>query len=200
MAPCFSKTATGEPSRRDAPEACASGTRLQAAQQQHAAHHQAGEGGAPAVVSPAAAREGAKPRRVVALVDEEAVEVRVGQQALVARVQNDALLVLLGLFITVDVLGRYLGGVYSGATDEISVFVMALAATWALSYTSMIGKHIRIDLTLHWLSPRLRRIADYGGVALLCAFAVAEIVFGPESQATTDRFGVGWMVMVRGDG
>ena len=84
---------------------------------------------------------------------------------------SGALLVLLGLFITVDVLGRYLGGVYSGATDEISVFVMALAATWALSYTSMIGKHIRIDLTLHWLSPRLRRIADYGGVALLCAFA-----------------------------
>lgn len=84
---------------------------------------------------------------------------------------SGATLVALALFITVDVLGRRYGGPYTGATDEISVFMMALAATWALAYTSAIGKHIRIDLTLHWFSPRLRRIADFGGVALLGAFA-----------------------------
>lgn len=84
---------------------------------------------------------------------------------------SGAALVLLGLFITADVLGRRFGGPYTGATDEISVFAMALAVTWALAYTSTIGKHIRIDLTLHWFSPRLRRIADYGGIALLGAFA-----------------------------
>jgi TRAP-type C4-dicarboxylate transport system permease small subunit len=84
---------------------------------------------------------------------------------------SGALLVALGLFITVDVLGRRFGGPYTGATDELSVFAMALAATWALAYTSAIGKHIRIDLTLHWFPPRVRRVVDYCGIALLCVFA-----------------------------
>ena len=35
---------------------------------------------------------------------------------------SGALLVLLGLFITVDVLGRYLGGVYSGAMSSSAFF------------------------------------------------------------------------------
>ena len=84
---------------------------------------------------------------------------------------SGAVLVLLALFITVDVLGRRYGGPYTGATDEISVFAMAAAVTWALAYTSVVGKHIRIDLTLPLLSPKLRRVADYGGMALLAVFA-----------------------------
>ena len=84
---------------------------------------------------------------------------------------SGATLVGLALFVTAAVLGRRFGGPYTGATDEISVFLMALAGTWALAYTSAIGKHIRIDLTLHWFPPRARRVVDFAGVALLAAFA-----------------------------
>jgi TRAP-type C4-dicarboxylate transport system permease small subunit len=82
-----------------------------------------------------------------------------------------AVFVLLAFFITIDVLGRRYGGPYTGATDEIAVFANVLAATWALSFTAALGKHIRIDLVLHWFSPPIRRIADFGGIALLSAFA-----------------------------
>ena len=58
------------------------------------------------------------------------------------------LLTLLSFFIAADVLGRGSGKFYSGATDEISGFVMTLAVTWALAYTLTIDKHVRVDLLL----------------------------------------------------
>ena len=80
-------------------------------------------------------------------------------------------LLLLAFFITVDVLGRRFGGFYSGATDEIAVYAMALATSWALSYALIVGRHIRIDVCLPWFPRALRRVLDYLGLALLCAFA-----------------------------
>ncbi len=41
------------------------------------------------------------------------------------------LLTLLSFFIAADVLGRGYGKFYSGATDEVSGFVMTMAVTWA---------------------------------------------------------------------
>lgn len=81
------------------------------------------------------------------------------------------LLLVLGIFMTFDVLGRRFGGPFSGATDEIASYVMALCATWALAYTLGSGRHIRIDVLLPWLPPAARRVADYLGVALMGAFA-----------------------------
>jgi TRAP-type C4-dicarboxylate transport system permease small subunit len=84
---------------------------------------------------------------------------------------SGGLLLLLGFFITVDVLGRRFGGFYSGATDEIAVYVMALTTSWALSYTLAVGRHIRIDVCLPWFPRPMRRVIDYSGLALLGAFA-----------------------------
>jgi TRAP-type C4-dicarboxylate transport system permease small subunit len=84
---------------------------------------------------------------------------------------SGALLLLLGLFITADVLGRRLGGFYSGATDEISVYAMALSTSWALGYTLAIGRHIRIDVCVPWFPRAARRVLDYGGLVLLGVFA-----------------------------
>lgn len=85
---------------------------------------------------------------------------------------SGGLLLLLAFFITADVLGRRFGGFYSGATDEIAVYAMALTTAWALSYTLAVGRHIRIDVCLPWFPRPLRRVLDYAGLALLGAFAV----------------------------
>ena len=49
---------------------------------------------------------------------------------------SGALPTLLSFFIAADVLGRGSGRFYSGATDEISGFAMAMAVTWALKSVS----------------------------------------------------------------
>ena len=48
---------------------------------------------------------------------------------------------------------------------------MAFAVSWALSYTFVTGKHIRIDLVTPLAGRSLRQVLDYGGVALLGVFA-----------------------------
>lgn len=80
-------------------------------------------------------------------------------------------IILLALFITADVLGRGMGAFYSGATDEISGFVMAMAATWALAYTLTIDKHIRVDIIFGFISKGVRRALDLFALLLLGAFA-----------------------------
>jgi C4-dicarboxylate transporter, DctQ subunit len=82
------------------------------------------------------------------------------------------LLTLLAVFITADVLGRGFGGLYSGATDEIAGYAMSLAITWSLAYTLTIDKHVRVDLLLGVVSPRLRRLLDWIALALLTLFAI----------------------------
>jgi TRAP-type C4-dicarboxylate transport system permease small subunit len=84
---------------------------------------------------------------------------------------SGALLALLSLFITADVLGRGSGKFYSGATDEISGFVMTMAVTWALAYTLTIDKHVRVDLVLGLVSAPVRRVLDWIALLLLTAFA-----------------------------
>lgn len=84
---------------------------------------------------------------------------------------SGAMLTLLSFFIAVDVLGRGAGRFYSGATDEISGFVMTMAVTWALAYTLTIDKHVRVDLLLGRLSPGMRHIFDWIALLLLTVFA-----------------------------
>ena len=84
---------------------------------------------------------------------------------------SGALLTLLSFFIAADVLGRGSGKFYSGATDEISGFVMTLAVTWALAYTLTIDKHVRVDLLLGMVSGPVRRLLDWIALLLLTVFA-----------------------------
>lgn len=84
---------------------------------------------------------------------------------------SGALLTLLSFFIAADVLGRGSGRFYSGATDEISGFVMSMAVTWALAYTLTIDKHVRVDLLLGVVSASVRRLLDWVALLLLTAFA-----------------------------
>jgi TRAP-type C4-dicarboxylate transport system permease small subunit len=84
---------------------------------------------------------------------------------------SGATLLLLAAFMTFDVLGRRFGGPYSRATDEISGYAMVLITSWALGYALSGGRHIRIDVMLHWFPKSLRRVLDYAGLALFALFA-----------------------------
>jgi TRAP-type C4-dicarboxylate transport system permease small subunit len=84
---------------------------------------------------------------------------------------SGAILTALAFFIAIDVIGRSTSSFYSGATDEIAGFAMALAVTWALAYTLTIDKHVRVDLLLGAVPKPLRRLLDWIAMALLTAFA-----------------------------
>ena len=86
-----------------------------------------------------------------------------------------AMYVVLAFFITYDVLARkwgaQLGLPTTQVTDEISGYMLALAATWGLAYALRCGSHVRIDVIFPYLGPRLRVVADFMAFLLMTLFA-----------------------------
>ncbi|HEY7516710.1 MAG TPA: TRAP transporter small permease subunit [Methylomirabilota bacterium] len=83
---------------------------------------------------------------------------------------------VLAFFITYDALARkwgsYLGFPTTQVTDEISGYMLALAATWGLAYALRSGSHVRIDVVFPYLTPRLQVLADFLALLLMTLFAV----------------------------
>ena len=80
-------------------------------------------------------------------------------------------LLLLGFFITYQVVARKLGWVMAPATDVMSGYVLAMAATWAFSYSLRSGSHVRIDVLLPYMNNFIRGIADWTAVLAVAFFA-----------------------------
>jgi len=85
------------------------------------------------------------------------------------------LFLILAFFVTYDVIARK-WGVYlhlptTRVTDEISGYILALAATWGLAYTLRTDAHVRIDVLLPYLSDRWRAVADCLAFILMGCFA-----------------------------
>ena len=80
-------------------------------------------------------------------------------------------LLLLGFFITYQVIARKLLWVMAPATDVMSGYVLAMAATWAFSYSLRSGSHVRIDVLLPYMSKNIRAIADWTAVFAVAFFA-----------------------------
>ena len=81
-------------------------------------------------------------------------------------------LLLLGFFITYQVIARKVGWVQAPATDVMSGYILAMAATWSFSYSLRSGSHVRIDVMLPFMGVRTRRLADFialGSVAFLAS-------------------------------
>lgn len=83
--------------------------------------------------------------------------------------------VLLAFFITYDVLARKWGAALglptTQVTDEISGYMLALAATWGFGYALRSGAHVRIDVLFPYLAPRLKTIVDFIALVLMALFA-----------------------------
>jgi len=88
-----------------------------------------------------------------------------------------ALFFALAFYTTFDVLGRRFGGPFSGVTDEMSEYALALGASWALAYTLRSGGHVRVDVLFEYFGPRLRRALDALALGIMMVFAATVSVF-----------------------
>jgi TRAP-type C4-dicarboxylate transport system permease small subunit len=81
----------------------------------------------------------------------------------------------LAFFVTYDVLARKWGSAVglptTRVTDEISGYVLVLAATWGLAYTLRTDAHVRIDVLLPHMPLRLRALADRLAWLVMAGFA-----------------------------
>ena len=80
-------------------------------------------------------------------------------------------LLLLGLFITYQVIARKLGWFQVPATDVMSGYALAMAATWAFAYSLRTGSHVRIDVLLPFMGRKVRALADWLALAAIGFFA-----------------------------
>ena len=80
-------------------------------------------------------------------------------------------LLLLGFFITYQVIARKVGWVQAPATDVMSGYILAMAATWSFSYSLRSGSHVRIDVMLPFMGTKTRRLADMLALASVAFLA-----------------------------
>lgn len=83
---------------------------------------------------------------------------------------SGGMLLLLGLFITYQVIARKLDLLKAPGTTNLSGYALALCATWAFSYALRTGSHVRIDVLLPFMPPKVRAVADWLAVASLLFF------------------------------
>ena len=70
-------------------------------------------------------------------------------------------LLLLAFFITYQVVARKLGWPQAPGGDTMAGYVLAMAVTWAFSYSLRSDAHVRIDVLLPRMGPRVRAVADW---------------------------------------
>jgi TRAP-type mannitol/chloroaromatic compound transport system permease small subunit len=84
---------------------------------------------------------------------------------------SGAIFLPLAFYMTVDAASRRLGGPFTGTSDEIASYVLALGGTWALASALASGAHVRIDLLMHLYPPRLRALLDAWALVMTALFA-----------------------------
>lgn len=103
--------------------------------------------------------------------------VRRGLDGVLAATGYIAGLLFLGLafFISYDVVARKWGDVLgiptTQVTDELSGYILVLAATWGFAYTLRADAHVRIDVLLPYMSPPVRAAMDLLAQVLMALFA-----------------------------
>ena len=88
-----------------------------------------------------------------------------------------ALFLLLAVYTALDVVGRRYFGLFSGVTDEVSGYILALGGSWAFAYALKAGGHVRVDILLAAISGRVRNALDVGAMIIMAIFAGTVSVF-----------------------
>ena len=82
-----------------------------------------------------------------------------------------ALFFVVACYIVIDVIGRNYAGFYSGATDEISGYALAVGTAWAMAFTLRRKGHVVIDVMTARLSRRMQRLLEMLALATMLGFA-----------------------------
>lgn len=88
-----------------------------------------------------------------------------------------ALFLVLSVYTALDVLGRRYLGIFTGVTDEIGGYALALGGSWAFAYALKAGGHVRVDILLPRLSGPARNWLDAGAMLIMAFFAGTVSVF-----------------------
>lgn len=83
---------------------------------------------------------------------------------------SGGLFLLTSFYITADVIGRKFFHISSAVTDEMGGYALALGGMWALAYTLRTGGHVRIDILLPHLPPRVQALLNYAALASMGFF------------------------------
>ncbi len=99
------------------------------------------------------------------------------------------LFLFLAFVITYQVVARKLEGPMIPGLIPYTGLILAVAATWSLSYSLRSGAHVRIDLLLPFMGRRTRAVADFAAmgafafIASITAWKLWAVVVGhPQSQ------------------
>lgn len=82
-----------------------------------------------------------------------------------------ALFLLLGVYTALEVFGRRYLGVFSGVSDEMGGYALALGGSWAFAYTLKAGGHVRVDVLLPHLPKGVQAALDAVAMAIMAVFA-----------------------------
>jgi TRAP-type C4-dicarboxylate transport system permease small subunit len=98
---------------------------------------------------------------------------------------SGAAFLILSFYITWDSVARYVGLPFTGISDEISSYVLAIAGTWGMAYALNVGAHVRIDLLIAHVGPVLRHSLDLlaGGLTMCFAALLAYYAWGQAAEA-----------------
>jgi TRAP-type mannitol/chloroaromatic compound transport system permease small subunit len=85
------------------------------------------------------------------------------------------LYVAMAFFVTYDALARKWGGAVglptTRVTDEISGYILAVAATWGFAYALRTGAHVRVDVLFPYMARSVKTLLDFVAHALMALFA-----------------------------
>ncbi|TPJ57625.1 TRAP transporter small permease [Mesorhizobium sp. B2-6-1] len=97
----------------------------------------------------------------------------------------------LAFYISWEAVARKFGLPYTGASDELSGYTLAVAAALGLGHTLRMGEHVRIDVIVTLLPQRLQRVLLTVAIALVGLVAgllfVYAVKLGLQSHAIGAR-------------
>lgn len=105
------------------------------------------------------------------------VERRFDQAMSIIVYVSGALFLLLSFYISFDVIGRRFTGFYSGVSDDMSSYVMAVSSTWSLAYALRSDRHVRVDVLMPVFPARLRAFLDLAAILTTGIFAAMLAIY-----------------------
>ncbi len=82
------------------------------------------------------------------------------------------LFLLYSFYVALEVVGRHFFGLFTGITDEIGGYVLALGGSVGLAYTLKAQGHVRIDVIFSFLPPKAKPWFDAIATLSMAIFAL----------------------------
>lgn len=88
-----------------------------------------------------------------------------------AGVLSGCFFLLLSFFMVYETLSRHLGGSYTGFSDQVASFILALGGTWSMAHALSTDSHVRIDVATSLYPARSKAMLRILAFFLITVFA-----------------------------